>query len=136
MSDSAQAAADLAGLALAGTVIAVSWPAARKYFARWTGLQRLKFVGSILLYVAFGISPIVPLNLLVPRDAAGQALPGTAAAAMLATLGWISLGLLLLLRYLMDEPQPKWIKHFGIAHGLCLVIVAVGVGIILAVRYG
>jgi hypothetical protein len=51
-------------------------------------------------------------------------------------LGWIFLGVLFLMRYLIDEPQPKWIKQLGVAHGVCLVMVAAGVGIILAARYG
>jgi hypothetical protein len=126
---------NLAGLALAGTVIASSWPAARKYFKRWTWLQRLKFVGAILLYVAFGLIPIPILELLIPRSASGQAPTGAAAGAMLATLGWIFLGVLLLLRYLMDEPQPTWVRQFGIPYIVALLMVAAGVGIVLAAGY-
>jgi hypothetical protein len=136
MSDAAQTASDLAGLALAGTVIALSWPAARKYFSRWTRLQKLKFFVSIPVYVAFGLCPIPLLNWLTPRNAAGQAPASAAAGAMLASLGWIFLGLLLLLRYLMDEPQPKWVKQFGIAHIVALLAVAAGLGVLLAARYG
>lgn len=136
MSNAAQTATNLAGLAMAGTIIALSWPAARKYFIKWTWLQRVKFVVAILLYVIFGLSPLPLLFELAPRDAAGQAPASAAGGAMLALLGWIFLGVLLLLRYLMDEPQPNWIKRFSIAHAVCLAVVAAGVGILLTVRYG
>lgn len=136
MSDAAQTASNLAGLTLAGTIIALSWPAARKYFMRWTWLQRLKFVVAILLYVVFGLLWIPLVELLTLRNAAGRAPPGAAVGAMLVMLGWIGLGVLLLLRYLMDEPQPRWVKQFSVAHGVCVSMVAGGVGIMLFVRYG
>lgn len=136
MSDATQTATNLAGLAMAGTMIALSWATARKYFIQWTWRQRIKFVVAILLYVAFGLSPIPLLLLLAPRDAAGQAPASAGLGAMLALLGWIFLGVLLLLRYLMDEPQPNWIKRFSVAHAVCLAVVAAGVGILLMVRYG
>ena len=136
MSNASQTATNLAGLAMAGTIIALSWPAARKYFIRWTWLQRVKFVAAIPLYVVFGLLPLPLLFLLAPRDAAGQAPPSAGVGAMLAMLGWIFLGVLFLLRYLMDEPQPNWIKRFSAAHAVCLAVVAAGVGILLMVRYG
>lgn len=136
MSDAAQTASNLAGLALAGTIVALSWPAARKYFMRWTWPQRLKFVIAIVLYVAFGLLPIPFLLLSAPRNAAGQAPAAAAGGAVLVMLGWVFLAVLLLLRYLMDEPQPKWVRHFSAAHAVSMAMVAGGVGIILFVRYG
>jgi hypothetical protein len=127
---------DLAGLTLAVIVFSLSWPAARKYFARWTWLQKLKFVVSILLCVAFGLLWIPLVELLTVRNAVGRAPPADAGGVVLIMFGWIFLGVLLLLRYLMDETQPKWVKQFGIVHGVCLTMVAVGFGIMLFVRYG
>ena len=69
---------NLAGLALAAIVFSLSWPAARKYFKQWSWLQRLKFVGAILVYVALGLLWIPLAKLLTVRNAAGQAPPAAA----------------------------------------------------------
>jgi hypothetical protein len=136
MSDATQTGSDLAGLALAMMVISLSWPAARKYFIRWTWLQRAKYVVSILLCAAFGLLWIPLVDLLTVRNAAGEPPTGDIGGTVLVMLGWTTLGVLLLLRYLMDEPQPKWVKHFGAAYVVPLLMVAAGFGIMLAVRYG
>ncbi|MGA8815707.1 MAG: hypothetical protein WB624_00320 [Xanthobacteraceae bacterium] len=127
---------NLAGLALAAIVFSLSWPAARKYFKQWSWLQRLKFVGAILVYVALGLLWIPLVELLTVRNAAGQAPPAAAGGAVLVAFGWIFLGVLLLLRYLMDEPQPKWVSRFSIPYVVAVTMVAMGIGIMLAVRYG
>ena len=128
---------DFAGLALAFTVISLSWPAARRYLKQWSCWQTLKFVLAILLCVVFGLISIPVLDLLIPRNAAGQASPMAASGAMLATLGWIFLGVLLLLRCLpadMMAQKPAWMQRFGIPHVICLLMVAAGIGLILATR--
>ena len=128
---------DFAGLALTFTVLSLSWPAARRYIKQWSWRQTLEFVLAILLCVAFGLISIPVLDLLIPRNAAGQASPMAAGGAMLATLGWIFLGVLLLLRYLpadMMAQKPAWMQRFGIAHAICLLMVAAGIGLILATR--
>ena len=36
----------------------------------------------------------------------------------------------------MDEPQPKWVRRFSIPYVMAVTMVAMGIGIMLAVRYG
>ncbi len=45
-------------------------------------------------------------------------------------------GVLLLLRYLMDEPQPKWIRQFGAAYLVPVLMVAAGISILVVIGYG
>jgi hypothetical protein len=135
MSD-ANTAGDLAGLALAALVLSMYWPAARQYFKRWTWLQKLKYVASILLCAAVGLLWIPVVDLLTVRNAAGRPPPGDDGGVLLIAFGWMALAVLLLLRYGMDKPQPKWVSRFSVAHGVSLLMLAAGLGIMLAVRYG
>ncbi len=136
MRDAISTTSSLAGLALAATVFALSYPAFRNYWSRWTRRQKLKFAGSILLCVVFGLLWIPLVELLTPRNAAGQPPPGDAVGMVLVALGWIWLGVLLLLRYLMDEPQPKWIRQFGAAYLVPVLMVAAGISILVVIGYG
>jgi predicted membrane channel-forming protein YqfA (hemolysin III family) len=128
---------NLTGLALAFTLFSLSWPAARTYLKQWSWRQTLEFVLAILLCLAFGLISIPLLDLLIPRNAAGQASSMAAGGAMLATMGWIFLGVLLLLRCLPPEmmaQKPQWMQRFGISHAICVLMIAAGVGLILAAR--
>lgn len=49
-------------------------------------------------------------------------------------VGWIFLGILIFLRYLMDEPEPKWVKQFSTPYIVAVLMVVAGVGIVLAAR--
>src|SRR5579872_417853 len=121
-----------------------SLPAARKYFKLWTRSQALKALLSLILCVALVVLFVIAVGQLIPKNVAGQAQPSAVAGATLAMLGSVLLVALLALRYCVrflpappNTPKPpKLLNQFGIADIVCLVIVAAGVGIILAMRWG
>jgi hypothetical protein len=139
MSDSS----NLAGLAVAIAALSLAWPQARKIFRSWTPLHWLKFVLSMLLCAAFALLPIPVINLLVSRNAAGQVPSSAVAGASLATFAWVVLVVIFLVRCLwrfdpnsFSSKPPKWLTHFGIADTVCLFLVALGIVMVLATRYG
>jgi hypothetical protein len=95
----------------------MSDPRVTREFIRKT----MVWVGVYLVHTAIGIGFLF----LLIRVGRG---PNAIAGVLAAFVGWILLGVLMLIRFVprLREP-PRWLMHVGVADILCLAVIAGGV---------